>query len=49
MTSGLHLLKETVVSSLRLAQDKPGGARRIVLAGELLPDAGPGKVGFDLT
>lgn len=34
---GLHLLKETVISSLRLAQDSPNSARKIVLAGELLP------------
>lgn len=41
---GLHLLKETVVASLRLAQDKPAAPRRIVLAGELLPEAGTSKV-----
>lgn len=34
---GLHLLKETVISSLRLASDRPGGRKHIVLAGELLP------------
>ncbi|XP_023311834.1 mannosyl-oligosaccharide glucosidase GCS1 isoform X2 [Anoplophora glabripennis] len=34
---GLHLLKETVISSLRLAQDSLNVARKIVLAGELRP------------
>ncbi|XP_044262589.1 mannosyl-oligosaccharide glucosidase [Tribolium madens] len=40
---GLHLLKETVVGSLRLAQDKPNSPRRIILGGEILPEAGTGK------
>ncbi|KAB0802437.1 hypothetical protein PPYR_04623 [Photinus pyralis] len=41
---GLHLLKETVISSLRLAQDKPNASKRVVLAGELLPATGGTKV-----
>lgn len=40
---GLNLLKETVISSLRLAQERPGGPKRVILGGELLPQ-GPGKV-----
>ncbi|KAG5893399.1 hypothetical protein JTB14_038061 [Gonioctena quinquepunctata] len=32
---GLHLLKETVISSLRLAQDNPKSPKKIVLAGQL--------------
>ncbi|XP_066256749.1 mannosyl-oligosaccharide glucosidase isoform X1 [Euwallacea similis] len=32
---GLHLLKETVISSLRLAQADPKSPKRIVLAGEI--------------
>lgn len=40
---GLHLFKETVISSLRLAQDKPNSSKRVVLAGELLPTAGGAK------
>ncbi|XP_017783438.1 PREDICTED: mannosyl-oligosaccharide glucosidase [Nicrophorus vespilloides] len=34
---GLNLLKETVISSLRLAQDNPKSPRKVVLAGELMP------------
>lgn len=41
---GLHLLRETVISSLRLASDRPGGPKHVVLAGELLPVVG-GKKG----
>lgn len=40
---GLHLLKETVVSALRLAQDRPNGPKKVVLAGELLPMQGSAK------
>lgn len=39
---GLHLLKETIVSSLRLAQDTPTSPKSIVLGGELLPSSGGG-------
>ncbi|CAG2065138.1 unnamed protein product, partial [Timema podura] len=34
---GLHLLKETIISSLRLSADKQTKKRRIVLPGENLP------------
>nr|CAD7573367.1 unnamed protein product [Timema californicum] len=34
---GLHLLKETIISSLRLSSDKQTKKRRIVLPGEILP------------
>ncbi|KAF5275980.1 hypothetical protein FQA39_LY00776 [Lamprigera yunnana] len=37
---GLHLLKETVVSSLRLEQVRPNSPKRVVLAGELLLTTG---------
>lgn len=37
---GLHLLKETVLSSLRLLEDSPNGPKKIVLGGELLPITG---------
>ncbi|XP_018320020.1 mannosyl-oligosaccharide glucosidase isoform X2 [Agrilus planipennis] len=37
---GLHLLKETVISSLRLAQENPNSPKKVVLAGELLSSAG---------
>ncbi|KAJ8957230.1 hypothetical protein NQ318_007794, partial [Aromia moschata] len=40
---GLHVLKETVISSLRLAQDNPHSPRKIVLGGELLPVTGTKK------
>lgn len=43
ITPGLHLLKETIVSSLRLAQETPKSSR-IVLAGELLSSPGGVKV-----
>ncbi|PNF40173.1 Mannosyl-oligosaccharide glucosidase GCS1 [Cryptotermes secundus] len=42
VTQGLHVLKETVFSSLRLVTDHQKGNRRhIVLPGELLPSSGP--------
>lgn len=41
--AGLHLLKETVISSLRLAADKTKQAKKIVLGGEIRP-AGDEKV-----
>lgn len=43
---GLHLLKETIIQSLRLEQDKPKSPRRIVLAGELPAYLGTEKVNF---
>lgn len=42
---GLHLLRETVISSLRLASDQMGGPKHVVLAGELLPQVASKKVG----
>lgn len=41
---GLHLLRETVIQSLRLAQSKPNAPKHVVLAGELLPVTGGAKV-----
>lgn len=40
---GLHLLRETVISSLRLASDQMGGPKHVVLAGELLPQVASKK------
>lgn len=41
-THGLHVLKETVVASLRLVTDREkGNQKRIILPGELLPTSGP--------
>lgn len=44
MAPGLHLLRETVIQSLRLAQSKPTAPPHVVLAGELLPTTGGVKV-----
>ncbi|XP_072385583.1 uncharacterized protein GCS1 [Diabrotica undecimpunctata] len=41
---GLHLLKETVISSLRLAQDNPKSPRKIVLGGQLQAFNGDQKI-----
>lgn len=41
---GLNLLKETIVSSLRLAQETPKSPSSIVLRGEFLPLTGGAKV-----
>lgn len=41
---GLHLLRETVIQSLRLAQSRPNAPKHVVLAGELLPITGGVKV-----
>lgn len=43
---GLNLLKETVISSLRLAQPTPTSSRRIVLGGQIIPP-GVAKVCFN--
>lgn len=41
VTQGLHMLKETVITSLRLVTDRQkGNKKRIVLPGELLPSSG---------
>ncbi|CAH0553767.1 unnamed protein product [Brassicogethes aeneus] len=37
---GLHLLKETVITNLRLMSSKPDGPKKIVLAGETQPLGG---------
>lgn len=44
VAAGLHLLRETVISSLRLASQRPGGPKHVVLAGELLPIVAGTKV-----
>lgn len=44
MAPGLHLLRETVIQSLRLAQRTPNSPKQVVLAGELLPSTGGVKV-----
>ncbi|XP_056642689.1 uncharacterized protein LOC130449061 [Diorhabda sublineata] len=53
-TPGLHVIKETVISSLRLAQDDPSSRRKIVLGGQLPSFAGhekrePNLVAIQLT
>lgn len=37
VSPGLNLLKETVISALRLAQDNPKGPRKIILGGQINP------------